>query len=211
MKKIKQNRILKIITCILKVIIMILLTIIIFFNSVIIVDGLIHKGEVPSFFGWKPFIVSSGSMESKLYMGDIAIVKEVDVRELEVGDIIAFQESPNFIVTHRIIEKITDEDGQIKFITKGDNNNATDLEQVLVSQLEGKYITKISKLGNLLLYMQTPIGTIISISIPIIILLILYVIENRNNSKYMKKQQDQNEVLKQEIEKLKQENEQLKK
>lgn len=205
----KENQKTKIVFTVLKAIIVIILLPIIFFNGVIIVDSILHKDEIPSFFGWKPFIVMSGSMQAELFAGDVAIIKEVDTNSLEVGDIIAYQESKDFVVTHRVIEEVIDEDGQRKFVTKGDNNNEVDLKQVAMDQVEGKYVGKISKIGYLLLFIQTPIGTVISVSIPIAILLILHAIENKKNTKYMKEEADQNESLKQEIERLKQENEKL--
>lgn len=211
MKDTKENKKSKIVFAVLKTIIIIMLIPIIFFNSVIIVDSILHKDEIPSFFGWKPFIVMSGSMQAELYAGDVAIIKEVDTEELKVGDIIAYQESKDFVVTHRVIDEVIDEEGQRKFVTKGDNNNEVDLKQVSMDQIEGKYIDKISKIGHLLLFIQTPIGTVISVSIPIGILLILHAIENKKNSKYIKDEEEQKESLKQEIERLKKENEQLSK
>ncbi len=203
----KKN--LKIIWNILKVIIILILLPIIFFNSVIIIDSIMHKDKIPSFFGWKPFIVMSGSMQAELYAGDVAIIKEVDTNSLKVGDIIAYQESKDFVVTHRVIDDVIDEDGNRKFVTKGDNNNEADFKQVSMEQVEGKYVGKISKIGYVLLFIQTPIGTVISVSIPIAILLILHAIENKKNSKYIQNEENKNESLKQEIERLKQENEQL--
>lgn len=209
MEKTKENSKFKIATRVLKIIIVIILVPIIFINAVIIVDSIVHKDEVPSFFGWKPFIVMSGSMEAKLYAGDLAIVKEVDTNTLKVGDVIAFQESKDFVVTHRIIgEEYTDE-GEKQFVTKGDNNNVEDINRVSMSQIEGKFVTKISKIGKLLLFIQEPIGTVIAVSIPIAILLVLHYFENKQNNKTLKNESSENESLKQEIERLKQENEKL--
>lgn len=50
---------LRIVTNIFKFIVILILLPIIFFNSVIIVDAIINRDEIPSFFGWKPFIVMS--------------------------------------------------------------------------------------------------------------------------------------------------------
>lgn len=148
-------------------------------------------------------------MNNELFEGDVAIIKEVSTDELKVGDIIAYKESEECVITHRIVGEILDEEGNRNFITKGDNNNEADLKQVSMSQVEGKYMYKISKIGHLLLFIQTPIGTVISVSIPIIILLILHAVENRKNSKFIKKEENQNEELRQEIERLKKQNEEL--
>lgn len=209
MEETKEKSKSKIAIKVIKIIIVIILIPIIFVNAVIIIDSIVHKDEVPSFFGWKPFIVMSGSMEAKLYAGDLAIVKDVDKNTIKVGDIIAFQESKDFVVTHRIVgEEYTDE-GEKLFITKGDNNNTEDTNRVSLSQIEGKYVTKIAKIGKLLLFIQEPIGTVIAVSIPIAILLVLHYVENKQNNKTLKNESTENESLKQEIERLKQENEKL--
>ena len=152
---------------IVKIIVIIILIPVIFFNSVIIIDSITHPNEIPSFFGWKPFIVMSGSMEAQFYAGDLAIVKEVDPQTLNVGDIIAFQESKDFVITHRIIGIEYTEDGAKQFVTKGDNNNTEDEKRVELSKVEGKYVNKISKLGKAILFIQEPVGTVIAVSIPI--------------------------------------------
>lgn len=86
-----------------------------------------NKNKIPSIFGYKPFIVLSGSMESQLNKGDLAIVKEVDIKSLKENDIIAFRDTENHVVTHRIVNVIRD-NGKVEFITKGDNNNLMMLE-----------------------------------------------------------------------------------
>ena len=70
----------------------------------VFVQTLTKPNEVPSIFGYKPFIVLSGSMETELYRGDLAIVKEVDVNSLKENDIIAFKDKDNYVVTHRIVK-----------------------------------------------------------------------------------------------------------
>ena len=70
------------------IIILIILIPILFVNGVILVNSFIHPDEIPSFFGWKPFIVLSGSMETEIDAGDVAVVKETDTASLKKGDII---------------------------------------------------------------------------------------------------------------------------
>ena len=60
-------------------------------------------------------------------------------------------------------------------ITKGDNNNNQDSGYVLSQQIEGKYEFKIARLGNLAMFIQTPLGMIVCLSIPILILLIFQI------------------------------------
>lgn len=192
---------------VLNVLVLIILFIIIFVNSVILISSFVNPDEVPSFFGWKPFITLSGSMESEIYAGDLAIVKEVDTKELKKGDVIAFRQD-DIVITHRI-EEILIEDGTKKFITKGDNNYTTDILPVYESMIEGKYMFKVPKIGNVAIFIQTPTGMIVVLAIPILILLLLQVNKNRNNTKKLKDSTKNEKELKEEIEKLKEENKKL--
>ncbi len=127
------------------IIILIVLFVILFVSGTILIDSYIHPDEVPSFFGWKPFIVLSGSMQTEINVGDIVVVKEVDTSELEVGDVIAYKTSDDTVITHRIVS-IIEEDGETKLETKGDNNNSSDANYVSLDQVEGKFVFKVSKL-----------------------------------------------------------------
>jgi len=61
-----------------------------------------------------------------------------------------------------------DENGEIVYQTKGDNNNIEDSGTITDSVIEGKVIYKIPKLGKISLFLQNKI-------ILIIIVLLLYV------------------------------------
>ena len=189
---------------IISILVVIILIPILFVSVVILANSYIHPNEVPSFFGWKPFIVLSGSMETEIYSGDVAVVKEVNVDELKENDIIAFK-TGEIVVTHRI-EKVIEENGQMKYITKGDNNKTEDNGYVLPEQVEGKYQFKVSRLGNLAMFAQTPTGIVVCLSIPFICLVLMQITESKKN-----KQQNENKEndMKKEIEKLKKQNEEL--
>ena len=115
--------------------------------GIVFVQKKTNPDEIPTILGYKPFIVLSGSMETELYKGDLAIVKNVDVNDLKVNDIIAFKDTDNYIVTHRIVEIIKDS-GYVE----EDN-------------IEGIYINKISGFGNVLLFMQKPSTLIVTLII----------------------------------------------
>ncbi len=194
----------RIVKKILTSIIMIILCSILFVSGVILINSYAKPNEVPSFFGWKPFIVLSGSMETQILPGDIVVVKEIDAKKLKENDIIAFKYDDNIVITHRIIEIIKDENGNTKYKTKGDNNNDEDDGFVRPEQIEGIYKFRIGKLGNLALFMQTPVGMVICISIPLILLLLLQWKESLKEGKVKKDTQK-------EIEELRKQNEELRK
>ena len=194
----------RIVKKILTSIIMIILCSILFVSGVILINSYIKPNEVPSFFGWKPFIVLSGTMETQIMTGDVAVVKKIDANELKENDIIAFKDDDNIVITHRIIEIIKDENGNTKYKTKGDNNNDEDDGFVRPEQIEGIYKFRIGKLGNLALFIQTPVGMVVCISIPLLLLLLLQWKESLKEGKVKKDTQK-------EIEELRKQNEELRK
>lgn len=143
---------------IVKIIGWIFIGILMFFSLVIgwvFIQTKINPSKVPTIFGYKPFIVLSGSMETEIYKGDLAVVKVVDPASLKVNDIIAFKDSEGYVVTHRIV-KVEPVDSKYRFITKGDNNNTNDSGYVEEEQIEGIYKFKMSGFGTVVLTMQRP-------------------------------------------------------
>lgn len=170
---------------ILNIIALVILIPILIVSVILIVKSYIDKDNVPSIGGYTPLIVLSGSMETEIYTGDLVIVKKVEISSLEKGDIIAFytDSTKKTIVTHRIID-IIEEDGNIKFITKGDNNETKDSGEVDFNLVIGKYQNiRIKGLGNAAMFLQTPTGMCIMISIPILLLIIAQYLQNKKDRK----------------------------
>ena len=168
----------------------VIITILIFLAIICIsvfVQTKTHPDKIPSIFGYKPFIVLSGSMESELYKGDLAIVKNVDANTLKEKDIIAFRDADNYVVTHRIVE-IKTNNGSKQIITKGDNNNHEDSGTVSSDRVEGKYVYKISGFGNVLLLMQKPLTLVIILAIIIVAGILWIAIDNNKLSKEERKE-----------------------
>lgn len=140
----------------------------------IIIQSITNKDKIPSIFGVKPMIVLSGSMETEINSGDLAIIKNINVKDLKKGDVIAYRSGKNIVTTHRIVEIEKNNDTR-NFTTKGDNNEVNDLQKVTEKQVEGKYIFKIPKLGNFLMYIKEPSG-LIAIILIILILGLIWII-----------------------------------
>lgn len=189
------------------IIVILILIPILLISIVILVDSHTHPNEVPSFFGWKPFIVLSGSMETQISAGDIVVVKEIDTKELKKGDIIAFKDG-NIVITHRI-DEVTEIDGKTQYITKGDNNSTQDIGYVSPEQIEGVFKFKVSRLGNLAMFIQTPLGMIVCLSIPIIIIILLQTTDSKKEKEELIAKLNKQSKMEEEIEKLKKQNEEL--
>jgi len=147
----------------------------------------VSPNKIPSIFGYKPFIVLSGSMETELYKGDLAIVKTVDKNTLIKQDTIAFRDNKNYVVTHRIVD-IIQKKGKKEFITKGDNNNGNDSGTVSLDNIEGKYIFKISGLGNVLLELKKPLTLFVILGIIAVFGIIWIILGNNRLSSSERKE-----------------------
>ncbi len=156
-------------------------------NLTIIVKSFIYPNEVPSFLGYKPFIVLSNSMLPTIQIGDLVLDKTVDTDTLAVGDIISFREGPTTVITHRIVA-INESGGTRQFTTKGDNNNVDDSNSVIQTDVEGKLISSIHNVGNAALFMQTKPGMLIFIVLPIV-LLVCFELFRRKSIDNSKKQE----------------------
>ena len=166
---------------VLKITVISILSIILVLNIYIMVQANLSPNKVPSIFEYKPFVVLSGSMESKISVGDLVFVKSIDVNELNINDIIAFRDNDNLITTHRIVGEV-EINNQRCFKTKGDSNNTEDAGMVCKKQIEGKYQGKIAKIGNVIIFIQKPLGfTVMMLSILIVCILIYFIFSNRIN------------------------------
>lgn len=122
------------------------------------------------FFGYRFFIIMSGSMEPTIDPTDVVITKE-QKGNLQKGDIIAFQDSKT-VTVHRITD-IYEEGEKISYQTKGDNNNTVDQKEVKQSEIKGKVVFKIPKLGKAVLFINSHVVIFVSIIVFIIIIILV--------------------------------------
>lgn len=163
---------------IIKIIVYIIAVPIIFYNISLIFFSVVNKNETPSFFGIKTFVIISGSMEPELNIGDIVIIKKCSQEELKENDIISYKYGQSEI-THRIIQIEDNENGK-EYITKGDNNNVRDSENIKYENIEGKSIGKIRHLGKVILILKNKIVLICII----LILYLIYAGDTKRNKKW---------------------------
>lgn len=158
-KKSKFKRIMNIIEYI-------VIFLVIFVNTMLIIKSTNDPNKTPDLFGKKAFIIVSGSMIPTIQIGDIVFVDANE--QVETGDIIAFRRNTSVIV-HRVIKSI-DLEGNAMFQTKGDNNNAADLELVTTDKVEGVYQFKIPYIGKLLMFLYNNLAIVIVIVVVILLI-----------------------------------------
>ena len=179
----------------------IILTPILIINLTLIAKSYINQNEVPSVGGWLPLIVLTDSMQPEIDGGDLIICHTIEAEEIKTGDVIAFFDpagNGTSIVTHRVIE-IVEENGELSFRTKGDNNNAEDKLLVPENNLVAIYKTRIAGAGNVAMFMQSPTGLIVCVVLPIVMLVGYDLIRRKL---YERKRDDDTAALMAELEAL---------
>jgi signal peptidase I len=129
--------------------------------------------------------VVSTSMVPTLNVGDLLVVQGIAAKDINAtygtGDILIFAPDkgrPDYRIVHRAIGRIV-ENGQIKFITQGDNNGGpgpyspTPAEDVI-----GKVVMRIPYLGNLSLLTQSQGSVYPFFMIAIVLIIILLIFWN---------------------------------
>lgn len=105
-----------------------------------VVMQVLNKGYA-SIGGYSLFRVVTGSMEPEIFAGELIASKSVDIDTLEVGDVICFRsKSPQMLgrsITHRVIGRSVDTEGNVQLLTKGDANLSVDEYYVTQDNLIG--------------------------------------------------------------------------
>ncbi|MEG0074553.1 MAG: signal peptidase I [Eubacterium sp.] len=151
-------------------------------NLILIANFYLYPNCIPDIAGYKPLIVSSDSMETRIMTNDLAVIHNIDLDTLQEGHIIAYQ-LDDVIILHRIVDIIVVE-GERVFITKGDHNNLNDSMFVKPEQIEGVFVFRIPSVGFLIEFLQTSYGILLLIGIP----LLLFILYNVFHSGFLNKQ-----------------------
>jgi len=121
------------------------------------------NGETPTVFGHTVYRVISPSMTPILQVGDIILCRECDPMELKVDDIITYNGTDGQLagkrVTHRVAQEpyLNSDDGKYYLVTKGDNNPVED-SPIEISQVTGKFVSKMGLLKTVYDFFLTPWG-----------------------------------------------------
>jgi len=145
-RKLKKNKYQKILNVVLFPV-FIILTIISLF---VLYQKFILKKQNIEIFGYKFYVVLTGSMKPNICPNDVVVIKKQKIENIKKGDVITFSKSDSSTtVTHRVVDVIQN-GKELCYKTKGDNNNSEDDELVLTRNVEGKCVFKISKVGAIL-------------------------------------------------------------
>lgn len=105
---------------------------------------------VPRVFGAEPYVVLTSSMEPALPPGTLVVVRPVDPDEIGTGSVITYQleSGKPQTVTHRVVGVGAEGSGERVFTTRGDANDAADLEPVRAVQVRGELWYRVPWVGR---------------------------------------------------------------
>lgn len=116
-----------------------------------------HHNKTVKIWGFEFSIVQSSSMSPNIKLYDFVVIVN-SVNNIKEKDIIVFFDDANKNkVIHRVIE-IVEEDGQVKYITKGDNNKFADAGVRTHSDIYAKYLFTIPLLGYFISFLTSTLG-----------------------------------------------------
>ena len=137
-------------------------------------------------FGYRIFTVASGSMTPAYNVYDVIYVKEIDPKDLKIGDDIAYRgERAGFeglIITHRIIDIEPSSDGEMRIFTQGINNKDED-PSIGSDQVLGKVYGKVFFINALNHIIKSTWGFFFLIFLPLTLVIVLEIIETVIESK----------------------------
>ena len=97
-------------------------------NTVLIIKGVGDDRKPPSIFGYIPMTVASPSMYPLFDEGDMIFIKEIDPAKIDIGDVICFfdpAQKGDVVLTHRVVDFVRDENGNIKLDENGNRQART--------------------------------------------------------------------------------------
>ena len=151
----------------------------------------VGKNLLPMPFGYGQAAVISGSMAPAFEVGDLLIYQSV--KKYQIGDMVAFQDKENDLVTHRIVEI----DGDV-VVTKGDANPIED-EPIEYNDIYGKVILIIPKVGNIIMFLQKPTAVVILLLLLVGGLEWNYYLEKKASRARLQKEREELEKLRREL------------
>lgn len=120
------------------------------------------------------------SMEPTIPAGTYILAEKAEAESVRVGDVIMFySRDPQIygkINTHRVVEVISD-DGELSYITRGDNNSAKDSYPVSAEDLIGRYVKNADFLTAFAGFFSKPLVFFIFVIIPAAALVIVCMLD----------------------------------
>lgn len=158
---------------------------------------LVGGNLMPMPFGCGVGVVASGSMEPKLSIDDLIVVKRCD--SYSVGDVVVYQ-SGRMLVVHEIVA-IDEAAGTVQ--TWGCANDTYD-DPIPIHVIKGRVVKSYENFGAVLLFLKSPAGIVTVLAFLVALLLLSQANEKKRDEKA---HGEQIQTLREEIDRLRQETE----
>lgn len=192
-KKILKN---KVFNFIVSVIEFVLFTGLILYLAFILMQRFSSKSNVN---GYSLYAVATGSMVPIYKTDDIILVKNVEAKNLNVGDDIVYRGNrggfEGKIVVHRIIKIEKNSDGTYRIFTKGVNNEDAD-PSIDETQVVGRVLRKIYTISIINKVVRNQYGFFFLIFCPFVLVIAVEIIETTIEKKYIDIEEKTEEVEK---------------
>lgn len=114
-------------------------------------------------------VVHGSSMAPAINNGDAVLLKDVDTKDIVVGQVIVFRdwEARDDFIVHRVV-RIEDDGYTRLFTTKGDNSPEVDPVKTPSGGVAGAVLVHVPAFGPLLQYLSTTRGFAFAVMVPIL-------------------------------------------
>lgn len=124
--------------------------------------------------GYTLGFVRTESMAPAHPPGALVVAAPIDATDVEAGQVLMFEDParPGRTVTHRVIEVRRTPQGELRFVTKGDNNPEADVEAVPAENVRAVVRWSIPRLGTWFDRLTGPWTPVVLIGVPALIVLV---------------------------------------
>ncbi|MBR5818302.1 MAG: signal peptidase I [Clostridia bacterium] len=130
-------------------------------NGIAMIDGrgviVVASGSMSEKNSANPYL---DAIDNQLDTYDLITIESVQSdADLQIYDIIAYRNNEGINVIHRIVGTDIGKDGEVRYITRGDSNNASDSYKPSLDDVLGKYSDKrIPYVGIFFMFLQSYAG-----------------------------------------------------
>lgn len=140
----------------------------ILYNIIFLINTTISEEDYFKVFGISLFNMTNDLMQGDINKNDLVVVKEVNEKEIQEGDIIAYKVNGKIRI-NKIINK------QEQYTTKSNKNYYPDIEKISSYQVIGEVVVCMPFIGLVIEILHSKVTTIF-----IFIFLIFYFLYNKN-------------------------------
>ena len=130
-------------------------------------------------FGYYPVASQGNSMEPALRDGDAIWVKQLDIAEVNVGDIVTLHYPSEGLITHRVVHSKPLSHDSYLVVTKGDANRFAEAWEISADGTVAVALARVRFAGYVLEFLGSIFGRVLLIGVPVVALIAMWVRRKR--------------------------------